>query len=219
MGTSKTGLGKHFDSEKAYVSLIPNVLPNTNPKLTDQQKLDDFYVQKVGPPTVQLRSFLGKSDESCKLMKAARAIKDPREKMYFIHRRLPAAVVPVKVWSRDFSLPYKRLIKEYNALIMLEFPCSQDMKKLMTLLKSLPWVWYVTLSADGENVLAIVPLDNRDYDEHYRYYESLRDEFEKYGFNITDRCGNLLTLMFKTDDPDAWMNEHCILYRLPEQRK
>lgn len=215
MGSLKTDSQKCFDSTTAYVSLIPNVLPDTNPRLTDQQKLDDYYVQNISLPTIPLRSFLEKSPKEQNLVRAARAIKDSKKKQLLIHKKLPAIVIPIKVWSRDFSLPYSKLVKEYNALILLEFPCSQDTEKLMTLLKSLPWVWYVTISADGENVLAIVPLDNCDYEEHYKYYDALRQEFRKRGFHILERCGNLLTLMFKTDDPDAWMNEHCTLYRLP----
>lgn len=219
MGTSKTDLNKRFNSGTAYVSLIPNVLPNTDRKLTDQQKLDDFFVQKVGPPTVSIRSFLKTDKESSKLVKTARSLNDCRCRKLFIHKMLPAIVVPVKVWSRDFTQPYESLIKEYNSLIMLEFPVSQGTGRLISLLKTLPWVWYFTLSADGENILAIVPLDNNDYYEHYRFYEALKREFSKRGFQILDRCEELVTLMFKTDDPQAWMNEHCTLYRLPGHHK
>lgn len=89
-------------------------------------------VQKISLPIIPLRSFLEKSPKEQNLVRAARAIKDSKKKQLLIHKKLPAIVIPIKVWSRDFSLPYSKLVKEYNALILLEFPCSQDTETLMT---------------------------------------------------------------------------------------
>lgn len=217
MCVSKNVPQKRFDYADAWVSLLPNVLPDTSPKLTDQQKLDDFYAQKVGPPTVGLLDFMVCRKEEMSLVRKARSIGNPKERDYFIRRSLSAIVVPVKVNSRDFTMADDRLVKEYNGLILLEFPAGQDSVGLRRLLKSLPWVWCVTLSADAENILAIVPLDNKDYREHKRFSDALRREFEERGFHIQERCGNLTALMFKTYDADAWINGYCTLYRLPEK--
>ncbi|MGM9735674.1 MAG: hypothetical protein ACI3ZL_04610, partial [Candidatus Cryptobacteroides sp.] len=196
------------------VSVLPHLLPDTDGRLSDEQKRNDFNNMLIGPPSVLLMDFLKGDKNIRRLCEKVRSLRSEDDRKNAVVRLLPHAIIPVKVWSRDFSFPPDKWVKSYNRLIALEFPAGDDRMRIVSVLKSKPWVLYITLSADGDCVIAIVPLDNDDWRRHGEFFDALRSEFSGYGFAVSDRCGDLNALMAQTYDDNAWFNGCCVPYSL-----
>ena len=201
--------------KEMYVSVLPHLLPNTDVRLTDDEKRRDFDNSLMGPPSVLLMDFLRGDSETKRLCSNVRSIRNSVSRKDAVVKLLPHAIIPVKVWNRDFSLHPERYVKSYNRLIALEFPSGDDRTRIIAVLKSKPWVLYITLSADGDCVIAIVPLDNDDWCRHWHYFDALRSEFGRYGFSVNESCSSLTAMIAQTYDTQAWLNGNCVLYSLP----
>lgn len=201
--------------DEMYVSVLPHLLPDTNPRLSDDQKRRDYDNQKIGPPSVLLMDFLRGNRDVRQLCEKVRKIKNIKIRRETVVRLFPHAIIPVKVWCRDSSLSSERFVKTYNHLIALEFPIVCEISRIVKILKSKPWVLYITLSADGACIIALVPLDNDDYRRHGLFFDALRSEFESHGLTVIEKCGNLTAMMAQTYDSDAWFNGSCVLFNLP----
>ena len=201
--------------KEMYVSVLPHLLPNTDERLTDDEKRRDFDNSLMGPPSVLLMDFLRGDSETKRLCSNVRSIRNSVSRKDAVVKLLPHAIIPVKVWNRDFSLHPERYVKSYNRLIALEFPSGDDRTRIIAILKSKPWVLYITLSADGDFVIAIVPLDNDDWRRHGEFFNALRSEFGRCGLSVSESCADLTAMMAQTYDADAWFNDNCILYSLP----
>ena len=197
------------------MSVLPHLLPNTDGRLTDDEKRRDFDNSLMGPPSVLLMDFLRGDSETKRLCSNVRSIRNSVSRKDAVVKLLPHAIIPVKVWNRDFSLHPERYVKSYNRLIALEFPSGDDRTRIIAVLKSKPWVLYITLSADGDCVIAIVPLDNDDWRRHWHYFDALRSEFGRYGFSVNESCSSLTAMIAQTYDTQAWLNGNCVLYSLP----
>ena len=198
-----------------YVSVLPHLRPNTDGRLTDEEKRRDFDNSLMGPPSVLLIDFLRGDSETKQLCAKVRSIRNSVSRKTSVVKLLPHAIIPVKVWSRDFSRLPENYIKSYNRLIALEFPSGEDRPRTISILKSKPWVLYITLSADGDSIIAIVPLDNDDWQRHGKFFNALRSEFGQCGLSVIESCSDLTAMMAQTYDADAWFNDNCILYSLP----
>lgn len=203
--------------DKMYVSVLPCLLPDTNSRLTDEEKRRDFDNVRIGPPSVSLLEFLKGDLKTKRLCDRIRSIRNEQSRKAFVAGRMPHAIIPVKVWTRDFSLAPGKFVKAYNGLVVLEFPIDDDMARIESVLKSKPWVLYVTLSADGDSVIAIVPVDNDDYRRHDLFFKAVSDELRHCGLVADGSCDGLTAMMARTFDDDAWYNEVCELFELPRQ--
>lgn len=201
--------------KEMYVSVLPHLLPNTDGRLTDEEKRRDFDNSLMGPPSVLLMDFLRGDSETKQLCDKVRSIRNSVSRKSSVVKLLPHAIIPVKVWSRDFSRLPEKYIKSYNRLIALEFPAGEDRSRIIAVLKSKPWVLYITLSADGDCIIAIVPLDNDDWRRHGEFFDALRSEFGRCGLSVSESSRDLTAMMAQTYDADAWFNGNCILYSLP----
>lgn len=201
--------------KEMYVSVLPHLLPNTDGRLTDEEKRRDFDNSLMGPPSVLLIDFLRGDSETKQLCAKVRSIRNSVSRKTSVVKLLPHAIIPVKVWSRDFSRLPENYIKSYNRLIALEFPSGENGPRTISILKSKPWVLYITLSADGDSIIAIVPLDNDDWQRHGKFFNALRSEFGQCGLSVIESCSDLTAMMAQTYDSDAWFNDNCILYSLP----
>ena len=201
--------------KEMYVSVLPHLLPDTDRRLTDEQKRRDFDNSMIGPPSVLLMDFLRGDKDTRLLCEKVRSIRNANSRRDAVVRLMPHAIIPVKVWSRDFSRLPEEYVKSYNRLIALEFPVGDERTRIIAVLKSKPWVLYITLSADGDCVIAIVPLDNDDWRRHGHYFDALRSEFGRYGFSVNESCSSLTAMIAQTYDTQAWFNGNCILYSLP----
>ena len=200
-----------------YVSVLPRVLPNTDIRLSDEQKQADFDDSMIGPPSVLLVDFLKSGYDIAQNIQKIRNMKNVDVRRSLIAKTIPHAIIPVKVWNRDFSFSPDQFVKSYNRLIALDFPLVLEYDRIVNVLKSKPWVLFITLAADGASVIAIVPLDNDDYHLHRLFFEALCDEFKSDGLEVSCWCSELTAMMAQTYDARAWYNEDCVLYELPRE--
>ena len=218
MGKLYTPAQKHFKSASVYVSVLPAMAPDQNMNLTDEQKEEDLRFRKTGPPSILLTEFLSSTFVPDRKIIRAREMVIALKRHLYVLKNVPSAVIPCQVWTRDFSRPVKDIIKKYNGLAALEFPLRQGRERIMDALKAKEWVLYAGASVLCDNIVAIVPLDNTDYKEHYRYMSALKKEFMKDGLDFTSDGDQLLYRFIKTYDPDAWLNEDCILFQIKSRR-
>ena len=122
--------------KEMYVSVLPHLLPDTDRRLTDEQKRRDFDNSMIGPPSVLLMDFLRGDKDTRLLCEKVRSIRNANSRRDAVVRLMPHAIIPVKVWSRDFSRLPEEYVKSYNRLIALEFPVGDDRTRIIAVLKS-----------------------------------------------------------------------------------
>lgn len=202
-----------------YVTLIPSLLPNVSSNQSDEEKKVDLYGGLGGLPAISLKDFLSGSDTAKSYTSRARKIKDPQSQTIFINRNIPHAIIPIKIKYRNICLLQEQDIQAYNSLIALKIPLSESKLSIVEKLKAKPWVWYITEDVRRSCVIAIIPLDNREFSRHYLFCEALKYELEADGLALEEGCDDLLMMIEQVHDPCAWQNNDCTLYTLPEKFK
>lgn len=200
-----------------YVTLLPRLVPDTRPTLSDEQKRYDFGLGPGGLPVVNLREFVAAGKDTKKIIDEARKIKDVALQNLFIARNILHVVIPIKIWNHDFCLLTADNIKAYNSMIALEIVIKGNRERIVEVMKRKPWVWCITTDVRLEHVVAIVPLDNKDYNNHVLYYEALKHELSLDGFEVNERCADLYSVMAQVYDPQPWVNNDCEFFSLPER--
>ena len=202
-----------FRAETVYLSIIPKIYPDIRQNLSDEEKAADYRMNYSELPLITLKEFV--EPDSCLRMKL-RAIKyetDFQAKAYKIMTQIPAAIIPARVKSRSDIEHIEENMQGYNSIIALEVPISTDETRIFNLLKSKPWIWFACRSIDENNIIAIVPLQNKDFRKHNAVYLHIKEELKHDGIEITERCSSLSMIVFQTYDSEAWRNDNCLLYQ------
>ena len=207
---------KRFESGSVTVSYFPHIAPNTSSKLSVQQKVSDLETKLNQPQEIPLNDALHKGDEFQKELSTCRSIQDKDERNRYKRKHLGAYSVSGTFWTRDKDVPLEVKIKKYNSLMALDFDDEKDLEGLRNDLENLPWVYYAGLSASGNGMFALVPLDTDDFRMHKTFFEALKAEMESLGHKIDKNCSDVTRLRFVSFDPNPYFNEDCILYSLPE---
>ena len=202
-----------FRAETVYLSIIPKIYPDIRQNLSDEEKAADYRMNYSELPLITLKEFV--EPDSCLRMKL-RAIKyetDFQAKAYKIMTQIPAAIIPARVKSRSDIERIEENMQGYNSIIALEVPISTDGTRIFNLLKTKPWIWFACRSIDENNIIAIVPLQNKDFRKHNAAYLHIKEELRHDGIEITERCSSLSMIVFQTYDSEAWRNDNCRLYQ------
>lgn len=202
-----------FRAETVYLSIIPKIYPDIRHNLSNEEKAADYKMNYSELPLITLKEFV--EPDSCLRMKL-RAIKyetDFQAKAYKIMTQIPAAIIPARVKSRSDIERIEENMQGYNSIIALEVPISTDETRIFNLLKTKPWIWFACRSIDQNNIIAIVPLQNKDFRKHNAAYLHIKEELRHDGIEITERCSSLSMIVFQTYDSEAWRNDNCRLYQ------
>ena len=211
----KAHLGR-FNSETVCVSFIDHLFPN-QPKIPSaQEKLSEYRKSQQQLKEIPIRQFLACGQAYMQYLELLWATDDKKERSNIKRRYLGAGTISATLYTRDAHVPLSKKIKCYNSLIALDFDDLPDVEGAKARLSSLPYVWYVGLSASRRGLFAIVPIDNDDYTRHVFYFLALRDEMARLGFKIDEACKDVTRLRYVSFDPNPYFNEDCERFCLPD---
>lgn len=202
-----------FRAETVYLSILPKLYPDTKQKLSDEEKAADYRMNYSELPMITLKEFTEPDSWMRAKLRAIKRETDFQAKVKKIMTQVPAAIIPARVKSRSDIERIEENMQGYNSIIALEVPIATDETRIFNLLKTKPWVWFAGRSIDEQNIIAIVPLQNKDFKKHSAVYLHIKEELKKDGIDITERCASLSMIVFQTYDAEAWRNDNCCLYR------
>lgn len=216
MKPDSTQRQKRFDSDSVYVSYFPHIAPASISKLSPEEKALELQKGMNEPIEMPLDRFLNFGGEHPTEIGIVRAEPDKKKRQYLKSKYLGAAMVCITVFTRDKDVLMEDKLKNYNALIVLDFDGIDDLQGLRATLESLPWVYYAGLSVSGNGMFAVIPLDNDDYKKHPLFFDALNAEMHELGYDVDKNCRDITRLRYYSYDPNPYWNKNCELYRLPE---
>ena len=202
-----------FRAETVYLSILPKLYPDTRHHLSDVEKAADYKMNYSELPLISLKEFIEPDSWMMTKLRSIKRETDFQAKVKKIMAQVPAAIIPARVKSRIDIEHIEENMQGYNSIIALEVPIATDETRIFNLLKTKPWVWFAGRSIDEQNIIAIVPLQNKDFKKHSAVYLHIKEELKKDGIEITERCASLSMIVFQTYDAEAWRNDNCCLYR------
>ena len=202
-----------FRADTIYLSILPKLYPDTRHHLSDVEKAADYKMNYSELPLISLKEFVEPDSWMMTKLRSIKRETDFQAKVKKIMALVPAAIIPARVKSRIDIEHIEENMQGYNSIIALEVPIATDETRIFNLLKTKPWVWFAGRSIDEQNIIAIVPLQNKDFKKHSAVYLHIKEELKKDGIDITERCASLSMIVFQTYDAEAWRNDNCCLYR------
>lgn len=207
-----------FRAENVFVSIIPRLFPDTRKNLSDEDKVADFRMNYSELPMISLKDFVEPDSRMRENLKTILRETDYHRRAKKIMASVPAAIMPVRVKCRCDIDNIEKNLCGYNSIIALEIPISDDSIDVFERLKKMSWIWFASRSIDGRFFIVIVPLKNKDYLKHRIFYQHLKEDLKLIGVEVTERCASLSMVVFQTYDVEAWMNDDCRLYQLPDSQ-
>lgn len=208
---------KRFDGSAVYVSYFNRVYPSAVPKGSLEEKIAEYNSSVNTPVEIPLTEFLSKGAEIQDTINRCRAISDKDERQRFKRDNLGAAAISATFRTRSKNVKLEDKIKNYNALMVLDFDDEENPDALRSDLRSLPYIYYAGLSVSGKGLFAIVPLDTGDYRMHKAFFDALKDEMASLGHTIDKACSDVTRLRYVSYDPALYFNDNCEPYSLPEE--
>ena len=205
-----------FRAETVFVSIIPRLFPDTRRTLSDEEKIADFRMNYSELPMISLKDFVEPDSRMRENFKTILKETDYHRRVKKIMASVPAAIMSVRVKCRCDIENIEEKLCGYNSIIALEIPIGDDPGDVFERLKRMSWIWFAARSVDGRFFIVIVPLKNKDYLKHRIYYQHLKEDLKRIGVEVTERCASLSTIVFQTYDVEAWRNDDCRLYQLPD---
>lgn len=205
-----------FRAENVFVSIIPRLFPDTRKNLSDEDKVADFRMNYSELPMISLKDFVEPDSHMRENLKTILKETDFHRRVKKIMASVPAAIMPVRVKSRRDIEKIEENLGGYNSIIALEIPIGENSREVFERLKKMSWVWFAARSIDGRYFIVIVPLKNEDFRKHRIFYQHLKEELRNIGVEVTERCASLSMIVFQTYDAEAWRNDECCLYQLPD---
>ena len=207
----------YFDPGCVLVTLFDSVCPVPSAGENMDARCEATRDSDLMQRDIPLLEFVRLGGRYLDKLKRIRETEDKKERSFLKRKLLPAATISATMLTRAGNLDLDKKINHYNGLVVLDFDDVEDIEGAKMKLGLLPYVWYVSLSASGRGLYAIIPTENTDYRLHKVYFEALCDEMERIGL-IADRpCSDVTRLRFVSFDDYPCRSEYCEYFSLPEE--
>ena len=152
------------------------------------RRLGDRY-----PRRISFADYLKESAEMGSVIKKVRSGEAKKDDL--------PAIIPAGVFLNGHRMEN---LRRMNGMASFDIDAC-DAEKVKALLKTLPWVYFASLSASGAGVWGMVKFKSTA--EYVFHYAALSKEFEKRGVTIDPTGVNINRLRFYSYDQDYYLNE------------
>lgn len=207
-----------FDSKAVYVSLSSKAIPSKRAKRSDDELEQEYEQYHEAAPAMTLFDFLMPNAQDLRNIREVKRQKSEGKRTSMMYKHLKFATVAAQFKSFNQSaVPLKR-IRHYNGVIALSLMPIKDIRTILERLRTRPWIYYAAIRPDLCDIIIIIPLMNKNAMMHGHYHSALMQELRSPDFVVANYCAKLDFMIPQCDPEDAWFNEQCEYFTLPEKR-
>lgn len=205
-----------FYSENVTVNLYERITCKDAALLSNEEIIRSRDNEESMPSEIPIRTFLTMGARYSAAIERIRNTESKDERYDLKKELLPVATISCSLTTRDRNIDLEKRLIEYKSLIVLDFDDVDDVEDAKFRASMMPWVWYCGLSVSGRGFIAIVPTTNKDYKLHKLYYAALSEEMAKIGLTVDRNCSDVTRTRFLSFDSNAYYNEGCEFYTMPQ---